>query len=73
MTALFDRAIAVFGQLPPETQNDFARLMIELARGALTSPNADEAMAIAEAEAELSRGERVPPEVIRSFWRRFGL
>jgi hypothetical protein len=34
---------------------------------------ADEAAAIAEAEAEIERGDRVPPEVIDAFWRSRGL
>jgi hypothetical protein len=34
---------------------------------------AEEAEAIAEAEAEIARGERVPLEVIAEFWRTHGL
>jgi hypothetical protein len=34
---------------------------------------AEEAEAIAEAEAEIVRGERVPSEVIEEFWRAHGL
>jgi hypothetical protein len=33
----------------------------------------EEAEAIAEADAEIERGERVPPEVIEEFWRSHGL
>jgi hypothetical protein len=29
----------------------------------------DEVAAIAEAEAEIERGERVPPQIIDEFWR----
>jgi hypothetical protein len=33
----------------------------------------EELTALAEAEAEIARGERVPPEVIEAFWRKHGL
>jgi hypothetical protein len=33
----------------------------------------EELIAIAEAEAEIARGERVPSEVIEAFWRKHGL
>ena len=33
----------------------------------------EEAAAIAEAEAEIARGERVPAEVIEAFWRKHGV
>ena len=33
----------------------------------------EEAAALAEADAEIERGERVPPEVIEKFWRSHGL
>jgi hypothetical protein len=73
MTKLVERAVAVISQLPPETQDDIARLMLALAEGAPTPLTADEAAAIAEAEAEIARGEKVPPETIRAFWRAHGL
>ena len=73
MTKLVEKAIAAISQLPPETQDDLARLMLALADGAPTPLTPDEAAAIAEAEAEIARGERVPPDVINSFWRAHGL
>jgi hypothetical protein len=33
----------------------------------------EESAAIAEAEAELARGERVPPDAVESFWSTHGL
>jgi hypothetical protein len=33
----------------------------------------EELIAIAEAEADIARGERVPPEIIEAFWRKHGL
>jgi hypothetical protein len=33
----------------------------------------DESAAIAEAEAEIARGERVPPKIIQRFWEIHGV
>ena len=73
MTKLVEQAVAAISRLPPETQDDLARLMLALAEGAPTPLTADEAAAIAEAEAEIARGERVPPETIQAFWHAHGL
>ncbi len=73
MTRLLQQAVAAISRLPPETQDDLARLMLALAEDAPTSLTADEAAAIAEAEAEIVRGERVPAETIAAFWRTHGL
>jgi hypothetical protein len=40
---------------------------------ASSEPSPDEAAAIAEAEAEIANGERVPPETVAAFWRAHGL
>jgi len=73
MTKLVEQAVAAISKLPPETQDDLARLMLALAKDAPTSLTPDEAAAIAEAEAEIARGERVSPETIQAFWRTHGL
>jgi hypothetical protein len=73
VTKLVEQAVAAISQLPPETQDDLARLMLALAEGAPMPLTPDEAAAIAEAEAEIARGERVPPETIQAFWRTHGL
>jgi hypothetical protein len=39
----------------------------------LTPLTDDESVAIAEAEAEIARGERVPPEIIQRFWKIHGV
>ena len=69
MTKLVEQAVAAISQLPPDTQDDLARLMLALAEGAPTPLTPDETAAIAEAEAEIARGERVPMETIQAFWR----
>jgi hypothetical protein len=73
LTKLVQQAVAAISQLPPETQDDLARLMLALAEGAPTPLTTDEAAAIAEAEAEIARGERVPQQTIEAFWRTHGL
>lgn len=73
MTKLVQQAITAISKLPEETQDDIARLMLALAESASTSLAPDEAAAISEAEAEIARGERVPPETIQAFWRTHGL
>jgi hypothetical protein len=73
MTKLVEQAVAAISQLPPETQDDLARLMLALAEGAPTPLMPDEAAAIAEAETEIARGERVPLETIQAFWRAHSL
>jgi hypothetical protein len=73
VTKLVEQAVAAISQLPPETQDDLARLMLALAEGAPTPLTPDEAAAIVEAEAEIASSERVPPETIQAFWRAHGL
>jgi hypothetical protein len=73
MTKLVEQAVAAISKLPPETQDDLARLMLALAGGAPTPLTPDEAAAIAEAEAEIARGERVPPETVQEFWHAHGV
>jgi hypothetical protein len=73
VTKLFEQAVAAISRLPPETQDDLARLMLALAEDAPVPLTDDEAAAIAEAEAEIARGERVPSETVQAFWRAQGL
>lgn len=73
MTKLMEQAVAAISRLPPETQDDLARFVLELATAAPAPLTSDEAASLAEADAEIDRGERVPPEVIEAFWRTHGL
>jgi hypothetical protein len=73
MTKLMEQAVVAIGKLPPETQDDLARLMLALAGEVPAALTPDEASAIAEAEAEIARGERVSPETLQTFWRSHGL
>jgi hypothetical protein len=47
--------------------------MLALAEQSAAPLAPDEAAAIAEAEADIARGERVPAEAIQAFWRTHGL
>jgi hypothetical protein len=67
VTKLFEQAVAAIGRLPPETQDDLARLMLALAEDAPVPLTDEEAAAIAEAEAEIGRGKRVPSETVQAF------
>lgn len=73
MTKLVEQAIAAISKLPPETQDELARFMLALAGDPPKPLTREEAAAIAEAEAEIARGEHVPPETIQAFWRAHGL
>jgi hypothetical protein len=72
MTKLVEQAVAAISKLPPEMQDDIARLMLALA-GEAPALTPDETAAIAEAEAEIARGERVSREKLQAFWRSHGL
>ena len=74
MTEIMKQAIAAASQLPPERQEELAHYLLALSqRGGNIALSVDEAAAIAEAEAELARGERAPQDQINAFWRRNGL
>ena len=74
MTELMKQAIAAASKLPAERQEDLARYLLALSnRADDIALTADETQAIAEAEAELARGERAPQEQIKAFWKRNGL
>ena len=73
MTKLVEQAIAAIRKLPPDTQDDLARFMLALAANSPTPLTEEEAAAVAEAEAEIARGERVAPEAIQAFWHSHGL
>lgn len=69
MSKLLEQAIDLVRSLPEATQDDVARFLMDLADDPLPTLNPDEAAAIAEAEAEIARGESVPAETMKAFWR----
>jgi hypothetical protein len=75
MTTLLDRAMEAARSLPPEEQDEIARLVLQLARGdgppiALT---AEERAAIAESRAAAARGEFATDHEVRTLWAKHNL
>ena len=73
MSTLMDRAVKAVASLPIADQDEIARLILVLATEPPEWLSADETAAIAEAEAEIARGEGVSEQEMRVFWRRHGL
>ena len=75
MTELLERAVEAARGLPPATQDEIARIVLQLAgddepRIALTY---DERAAIALSKAAAARGEYATDEQVRAVWAKHGL
>ena len=75
MTGLLDRAVKAARDLPPATQDEIARLVLQLAgddepQVALTE---DERRAIAISKAVATRGEFATDEQVRAVWAKHGM
>ncbi|MFZ0208468.1 MAG: hypothetical protein WAL59_20580 [Roseiarcus sp.] len=75
MTELLERAVEAARGLPPATQDEIARIVLQLAgddepRIALTD---DERAAIALSKAAAARGEYATDEQVRAVWAKHGL
>ena len=71
MTKLLDQALEAVRDLPPDVQDDIARIVLELAGSgdALPVPlSDDERTAIANSKAAAARGEFASDEQVRSVW-----
>jgi predicted transcriptional regulator len=76
MTKLLDLAIEVARRLPPDAQDDIARLVLQLAGNDEPSPAAllpEERAAIAASKAAAARGEFATEEQVRAVWSKHGL
>ena len=76
MSQLLDDAVIAVRRLPPEMQDRIARAMLALAgdesdEAYILTP--EEEAAIAEAEAEIARGEGVNGPELLAFWRSLGV
>jgi hypothetical protein len=75
MTKLLDQAIEAVRVLPPDEQDDIARLLLQLARDdaepVVLSP--DERAAISRSKEAASRGEFASDEQVRATWAKHGL
>jgi hypothetical protein len=76
MTKLFEHAVETVRNLPPETQDALARIVLQLARENDLPPIAmsveDEA-SFEESLAEAERDDFVSDEAIGAFWAKHGL
>jgi hypothetical protein len=76
MSQLLDDAVVAVRRLPPEMQDRIARAMLALAgdecdEAYVLTP--EEEAAIAEAEAEIARGEGIGGPELQAFWRSLGV
>ncbi len=75
MTRLLEEAFSTVAALPDARQDELARVMLQLA-GVDQPPiqlTAEEEADLAEAEAEVERGELSTPEEVRAMWAKHGL
>jgi hypothetical protein len=76
MTKLLDQALEAVRDLPPDAQDDIARIVLELAGRGDAAPvalSADERAAIANSKAAAARGEFASDDEVRSVWAKHGL
>jgi hypothetical protein len=75
MTTLLDRAVEAARSLPPETQDEIARLVLQLAggEGARIALTADERTAIAASRAAAACGEFATDNEVRAVWAKHSL
>ncbi|MGY8664747.1 hypothetical protein Q3C01_20655 [Bradyrhizobium sp. UFLA05-109] len=75
MTRLLDEAFSKVSVLPDSEQDELARALLELAgvdQPAIQLTEAEEAD-LAEAEAEIARGELATADEVRAMWTKHGL
>lgn len=75
MTKLLEQAVDAVRSLPPEMQDDLARLLLQLAgdEQPLAPLTAGEAASFAESLAQASRGEFAADEQVKAVWAKHGL
>ena len=77
MTKLLDQALEAARSLPPDAQDDIARVVLRLAgmddeaSPVLLTP--DERAAVAASKAAAARGEFATDEQVRAVWAKHGL
>jgi predicted transcriptional regulator len=76
MTKLLAQALEAVRGLPPEAQDDIARIVLRLAANDDASPvelSSEERAAIARSQAAAARGEFATEEQVRAVWSKHGL
>jgi len=74
MTRLLDRALEAVRSLPPDAQDDIARIVLQLAGSEeVVSLSPEEQAAIDSSKAAAARGEFATDDQVRSVWSKRGL
>ena len=75
MTKLLEQALEAARSLPPDAQDDIARIVLQLSRdeAAPVPLSPDERSAIAASKAAAARGEFATEEQVRAVWAKHGL
>jgi hypothetical protein len=75
MTELMEKALRAVREMPPDVQDDLARVLLELTGKdqPLIELTADEAAALDESLAQADRGEFATDQEIRAIWAKYGL
>ena len=76
MTKLLDQAVEIARGLPPDAQDEIARLVLRLAGGDEPPPVAlsrEERTAVAASRAAAARGEFATDDQVRAVWAKHGL
>jgi hypothetical protein len=76
MTKLLEQAVEVVRGLPPDAQDDIARILLQLAASEDAVPVAlspEERAAVEASQAAAERGEFATDEQVRALWAKHGL
>ncbi len=75
MTKLLEQAVEAVRALPPEVQDDLARILLQLAGKdqPVLQLNAAEEASLAESLAQADRGEFATDEQVRAIWAKYDL
>lgn len=75
MTKLLDRAVEAARNLPPDAQDEIARLVLQLAGDEMPAValTVEERVAIASSKEAVARGEFATNENVRAVWTKHGL
>jgi hypothetical protein len=74
MTKLLDQALEAVRVLPPDVQDDIARIVLQLARDDVepVALSPDERAAISVSKSAAARGEFATDEQVRTAWAKHG-
>ena len=76
MTKLLDRAVEAARKLPPDAQDDIARIILRLAGNGDEAPmplTREEEAAVGLSKAAAARGEFATDDEVRAVWAKHGL